>query len=114
MFLPAMPARNPAIGVIRGEQIFSESECDEIPRSGDRQGWQEGRIGSTGAGTVAATVRSVLEQRLPDDQASGFPLVRIITEISRLNSELWYFNLPGFRPADEARLMPYPGTAAHC
>jgi PKHD-type hydroxylase len=113
MFLPALPARNPGIGVIRGEQVFSDSECDEIRQSGDRQGWQEGKIGSSGAGTVAATVRSVLEQRLPVDPSSGFPLVRIITEICRLNSELWYFDLTGFVPDDESMLMTYRATGDH-
>jgi predicted 2-oxoglutarate/Fe(II)-dependent dioxygenase YbiX len=111
MFIPAMPARNPGIALIRGEQIFSDSECDAIRQSGDRQAWQEGKVGNAGAGAVTAKVRSVLEQRLPVDPASGFPLVRIITEISRLNSELWYFDLTGFVPDDEAMLLTYRGTA---
>jgi predicted 2-oxoglutarate/Fe(II)-dependent dioxygenase YbiX len=111
MFIPAMPARNPGIALIRGEQIFSDGECDEIRKSGDRQGWQEGKIGSAGAGAVTAKIRSVLEQRLPVDPASGFPLVRIMTEISRLNSELWYFDLTGIVPDDEAMLLTYRGAA---
>jgi len=112
MFIPALPARNPAIGLIRAEQIFSDSECNQIRQSGDRQAWQEGRVGSSGAGLVTAPIRSVLEQPLPIDPSSGFPLVRILTEICRLNSELWYFDLTGFVPDDEAMLLSYRGTIA--
>jgi len=54
----------------------------------------------------------VLAQPLPIDPASGFPLVRILTEICRLNSELWYFDLTGFVPDDEAMLRSYRGTIA--
>jgi hypothetical protein len=78
MFIPAFPLRNPAITVVRGEQIFSDGKCDEIRRSGDRQVWTEGKVGTSRSGAVAASVRSVLEQRLPIDSSSGFPLVRIL------------------------------------
>ena len=111
MFLPAFPARNPALGVIRGEQIFSDSECDQIRRSGDRQASQEAKIGTAGAGSAVAKVRSVLEQRLPVDPSSGFPLVRILSEICRLNSGLWYFDLTGFVPDDETMLLTYRGAS---
>jgi PKHD-type hydroxylase len=111
MFIPAFPLRNPAITVVRGEQIFSDGECDQIRRSGDRQGWKEGRIGASRPG-VAASVRSVLEQPLPIDPSSGFPLVRILSEISRLNSGLWYFDLTGIVPDDEAMLLSYRGASA--
>lgn len=111
MFLPAFPARNPAISVIRGEQIFSASECDEIKRSGDQRAWREGKIGAIGPGAVTANVRSVLEQPLPVDPSSGFPLVRILSEICRLNSSLWYFDLSGFVPDDEAMLLTYRGAS---
>jgi predicted 2-oxoglutarate/Fe(II)-dependent dioxygenase YbiX len=109
MFIPALPARNPAIGLIRAEQIFSDAECNEIRKSGDRQPWHEGKIGSSGAGSVAAPIRSVLEQPLPIDPANGFPLVRILSEICRLNSGLWYFDLTGFVPDDEAIFLTYRG-----
>jgi predicted 2-oxoglutarate/Fe(II)-dependent dioxygenase YbiX len=111
MFIPAMPARNPALGLIRGEQIFTEAECDAIRQSAERPAWKEAKIGTHGAGAVTAKVRSVLEQRLPVDQASGFPLLRIINEICRLNSELWYFDLTGFVPDDEAMLLTYRGSS---
>jgi PKHD-type hydroxylase len=108
MFIPALPARNPAISVVRGEQIFSDSECDRIRQSVDHKSYQDGRIGGTGSGAVKTEVRSVIEQPVPVD-ASGFPLVRILNEISRLNSGLWYFDLTGFVPDDPAMLMTYRG-----
>ncbi len=107
MFIPALPARNPALSIVRGEQIFSDAECDAIRQSGDRQAWREGKIGDAGEDRAEATVRSVLEQTLPVNPANGFPLIRIISEISRLNSELWYFDLTGFVPDDEAKLLSY-------
>jgi PKHD-type hydroxylase len=114
LFIPALPARNPAISIVRGEQIFTEAECDQIRQSGNQQGWREGRIGDVGAGAVKGKVRSVLEQALPVDPASGFPLVRIVTEASRLNSGLWYFDLTGIVPDDPPQLMTYrSGSGDH-
>jgi PKHD-type hydroxylase len=114
LFIPALPARNPAISIVRGEQIFTEAECHRIRQSADRQAWQEGPIGEEGPGMVQTRVRSVLQQALPIDPASGFPLVRIVTEVSRLNSGLWYFDLTGAVPDDPAQLMTYrSGTGDH-
>jgi predicted 2-oxoglutarate/Fe(II)-dependent dioxygenase YbiX len=113
MFLPAFPARNPALGIIRGDQIFSDSECDQIRRSADLQTSREAKIGASDGGRTAAKVRSVLEQRLPVDPSSGFPLVRILREICRLNSGLWYFDLTGFVPDDETMLLTYRGSGDH-
>lgn len=111
MFIPALPARNPAISVVRGEPIFSDGECDQIRKSIDRRASQEGRVGAAGSGSVMGAVRSVLEQPLPVDPSSGFPLVRILNEISRLNSGLWYFDLTGFVPDDPAILLTYRGAS---
>jgi predicted 2-oxoglutarate/Fe(II)-dependent dioxygenase YbiX len=109
MFIPAFPARNPAIALMRGEQVLSDSECDEIRRSVDWRASKEGKIGTSRPGAVTATVRSVLEQRLPVDPSNGFPLLRILAEICRLNSGLWYFDLVGFVPDDETMLLTYRG-----
>ena len=111
MFIPAYPARNPAINIIRGELTFSDGECDQIRRSADEQGWREGKIGTAGPGTVTTKVRSMIEQRLPVDPSSGFPLLRILSEICRLNSSLWYFDLTGFVPDDELRHLLSGATA---
>jgi PKHD-type hydroxylase len=112
MFIPAFPARNPALSLVRGEQIFSERECDEILQSADREGWREGKLATPGAGTVSTNVRSVLQQPLPVHPATGFPLVRILSEICRLNSGLWYFDLTGFVPDDEAIFLTYRGNSS--
>jgi PKHD-type hydroxylase len=109
MFLPALPARNNAVSRIHGDHIFSDKECDEIVRSAERQTPKEARIGSAGAGAVKAKVRSVLEQVLPVDPANGFPVVRILGEICRMNSGLWYFELTGFVPDDPPQLLTYRG-----
>jgi len=111
MFIPALPVRNPGLCDIRGEQIFSDAECDEIRRSGERQGWREGKVGTYGPGTVASAVRNVLEQTLPLDPTSGLPLSRIVAEISRMNSLLWYFDLTGIVPDDPAMLLSYRGAS---
>jgi PKHD-type hydroxylase len=113
MFLPALPVRNQNLGLVQGEQIFSEAECDAIVRSGEREAPQEARIGSAGAGAVQGKVRSVLEQTLPVDPSSGFPLVRILSEIARLNSKLWYFDLSGLVPDDPPQLLTYRGSNDH-
>jgi PKHD-type hydroxylase len=109
MFIPALPSRNPALSIVRGEQLFSAAQCDAIRQSADRQAWREGMIGDAGEDKAAARVRSVLEQPLPVDPASGFPLMHILSQICRLNSELWYFDLTGFVPDDQAKLMTYRG-----
>jgi predicted 2-oxoglutarate/Fe(II)-dependent dioxygenase YbiX len=113
MFIPAFPVRNAAINIIRGEPIFSDGECDQIRRSADEQGWREGKIGTAGPGTVTTKIRSMIEQRLPVDPSSGFPLLRILSDICRLNSSLWYFDLTGFVPDDQAMLMTYRASGDH-
>jgi predicted 2-oxoglutarate/Fe(II)-dependent dioxygenase YbiX len=113
MFIPAFPVRNAAINIIRGEPIFSHGECDQIRRSADEQGWREGKIGTAGPGAVTTKVRSMIEQRLPVDPSSGFPLLRILSDICRLNSSLWYFDLTGFVPDDQAMLMTYRASGDH-
>src|SRR5258708_7294809 len=112
MFIPAFPARNPAIALMRGEPVLSDVECDEIRRSVNWQASKEGKIGTAHPGTVTANVRSVLEQRLPIDPSNGYPLVRILAEICRLNSALWYFDLTGLVPDDETMLLTYRGRGA--
>jgi predicted 2-oxoglutarate/Fe(II)-dependent dioxygenase YbiX len=111
MFIPAFPARNPALSIIRGEQLFSESQCDEIAQSADRQAWREGKLSTPGGDTVSKNVRSVLEHRVPVHASSGFPLVPILQEICRLNSGLWYFDLTGFVSDDETMLLTYRGNS---
>jgi PKHD-type hydroxylase len=106
MFIPALPVRNPTFSVVRGQHIFSDSECDQIRQSVDRQAWQEGKIVGPDDSAVMTEARSVLEQPVPVDP-SGFPLVRVINEICRLNSGLWYFDLTGFVPDDPPMVMTY-------
>jgi PKHD-type hydroxylase len=105
--IPALPARNPGVGGIRYERCFSAAECDRIVGSAEREGWQEGGVGGYGSNSeVVREVRSVLEQRLPID-AKGFPVARIVSEICRINSELWHFDLSGIVADDMPCLMRY-------
>src|SRR5260221_663144 len=47
----------------------------------------------------------------PLDPATGLPLGRIVAEICRVNSLLWYFDLTGIVPDDPAMLLSYRGAS---
>jgi PKHD-type hydroxylase len=107
---PTLPCRNQGVSGINFREVLSPAECDQIVATAKPDSWQTGMVGGHGAGGrggVAREVRSVEEQRLPVQPATGFPLNRISYEISQANSDLWRFDLSGFVSDDPPALMRY-------
>tara|TARA_Y100001970_G_scaffold294256_1_gene449252 strand:- start:42508 stop:43113 length:606 start_codon:yes stop_codon:yes gene_type:complete len=110
--LPALPLRNPNVGMVYNFVHFSEEECDQIIKSAKEDQWQAGGVGGygdKGTGSVQNDARSCTEQRLPVGQA-GWPLSKIMFEICNINSQAWRFELGGFVNDDMPYLMRYQAT----
>jgi predicted 2-oxoglutarate/Fe(II)-dependent dioxygenase YbiX len=113
--LPALPVRNRNVAMIHQGQHFSREECEKIRATIDPNGWSEGLVGGRGAGGnpgVERKARSVLEQRLKFDQASSYPLSKILKLICDINSSAWYFDLSGFAYDDMPYVMRYNASRA--
>jgi len=111
--LPAMPVRNPNIGMVYNGVHFSPEECDRIVASIDQNAWQAGGVGGygqAGTGSVQSDARRCTEQRLPVDQQSGWPLSKIMFEVCGINSQGWRFELDGFVNDDMPYVMRYQAT----
>jgi PKHD-type hydroxylase len=102
-----LPNRNQGVNGIHFGEVFSAEECDQI-RASARSEWQDGQIFKKNVGaTGERSMRAVKEQRLPVSPANGFPLSKLAYEISRINSEIWRFDLSGFVSDDPPGLMRY-------
>lgn len=107
--MPAMPLRNPNVGMVYNGVHFSSEECDQIVASAKEEAWQPGGVGGYGEGrnAVVPKARSCTEQRLPFNPQSGFPLDRICHEVCNVNANGWRFDLTGFVSDDMPYLMRY-------
>lgn len=114
--VPTLPLRTQNITNVYTAKLFSDEECEKIIASANPDGWQDGGMGGYGGvGKVAIVpTRSVSEQYLPV-QGDGYPLNKILLEVSRLNSFGWAFDLTGFVSDDMPALMRYSGKRKdHC
>jgi PKHD-type hydroxylase len=110
--LPALPVRNRNVAMIYHGEHFSREECERIRAGADPNGWTEGLVGGQGrdsAPGVDRQARSVVEQRVRFDQATGWPLSKVLKLICEVNSSFWYFDLAGFAYDDMPYLMRYSG-----
>ena len=110
--IPALPVRNRHVSMIYHGEHFTPEECEKIRSSADPHGWTEGLVGGhgqDGAPAIERKARSVVEQRVKFDQASGYPLSKVMRVISEVNSTYWQFELSGFAYDDMPYLMRYTG-----
>jgi len=110
--IPALPVRNRHVSMVYHGEHFTREECEKIRSSADPNGWTEGLVGGhgqDGAPAVERKVRSVVEQRVKFDQASGYPLSKVLRVISEVNSSYWQFELSGLAYDDMPYLMRYTG-----
>lgn len=106
---PALPVRNPCVGIVFHRKVFSLEECRRIAATAVPERWEEGMVGGhQGAGVFSEVpnTRSCRQQRLPVAQ-TGFPIDRICAEICQANSSGWQFQLSGFVGDDMPWLMRY-------
>ena len=106
---PAMPVRNPCVGIVYHRQVFSAEDCARIAASAKPERWEEGLVGGhQGQGVFSAEpgARSCRQQLLPISQ-TGFPIDRICSDICQANSSGWQFQLSGFVGDDMPWLMRY-------
>jgi PKHD-type hydroxylase len=106
IFLPALPLRNRNVSMIYYGTHFTAEECAKIRLSVDPKAWSEGEVGGQGkdgAPAVQRKARSVLEQNLKFDQATGSPLSKFLKIVCEINATAWHFDLSGFVFDD----MPY-------
>ncbi len=99
--------------MIHHGEHFTQDECEKIKNAADPNAWSEGLVGGHGRDgnpAVEKSARSVLEQRLRYDQASGYPLSKILKVICDVNSNAWHFDLSGFAYDDMPYHMRYGGT----
>ncbi|MBJ26987.1 MAG: hypothetical protein CL567_04940 [Alphaproteobacteria bacterium] len=111
--LPALPIRNPNVGMVYNYVHFSEKDCDQIIKSINQDAWQAGGVGGysvAGTGSVNNDARKCTEQRLPIDQQSGWPLNKIMFECCNINAQAWRFDLGGFVNDDLPYVMRYQAT----
>ncbi len=110
--MPTIPLRNKHISMVYQHVHFKERECDEITASAKEKAWQAGAVGGYGdaAGSVVSKARSCMEQKLPVNAETGYPLSKLTYEISNVNAEAWRFDLSGFVSDDMPYLMKYSGT----
>lgn len=111
--LPALPSRNPNVGMVYNFVHVSEDECSRIVNSINQSSWQAGGVGGyspKGTGSVQSEARSCTEQRLPMDQKSGWPLSKIMYDCCGINSQSWRFDLSGFVRDDMPYVMRYQAT----
>jgi len=107
--MPSMPVRNQCVSVAFHRQIFSTEECDRILSSVDPNKWVEATVGGHGRDGGFArveAVRSNRQQHVPMD-TTGFPLNRILAEVSTANSDGWKFELAGVVYDDFPWIMRY-------
>ncbi|MBM3481745.1 MAG: 2OG-Fe(II) oxygenase [Alphaproteobacteria bacterium] len=110
--IPALPVRNRHVSMVYHGEHFTREECEKIRSSADPNGWTEGLVGGhgqDGAPAVERKARSVVEQRVKFDQASGYPLSKVLRVISEVNSSYWQFELSGLAYDDMPYLMRYTG-----
>lgn len=110
--IPALPVRNRHVSMVYHGEHFTREECEKIRSSADPNGWTEGLVGGhgqDGAPAVERKARSVVEQRVKFDQASGYPLSKVLRVISEVNSSYWQFELSGLAYDDMLYLMRYTG-----
>ena len=104
---PAMPVRNPCVGIAFQKTIFSPDECHHIIQSINEASWEEGLVGDTerpGQFHENAAKRSCRQQRLSIN-ANGFPINRIGGELCQANSDGWKFELSGLVADDMPWVM---------
>ena len=104
--MPTIPLRNKNAGMVYQHVHFRDGECDKITASAGEDAWQAGGVGGygTAAGSVVPKARRCMEQKLPVDAGSGYPLSKLTCEIGGVNVEAWRFGLAGFVSDD----MPCP------
>jgi len=113
--MPTPPLRNSGTVSVYANQVFSEEECDNIIASLDDENWEEAKVGGhkgLGVFDVEKEFRSNLLQNVPIE-AEGFPLNRIVQEISNANSQFWRFDLGGFADDDMPWVMDYCRIGDH-
>ena len=106
---PAMPVRNPCVGIVYHRKVFSAEDCARIVASATSDRWEEGQVGGhQGKGTFSLqpTTRSCRQQRLPIEP-TGYPIDRITADICQANSTGWQFQLSGFVGDDMPWIMRY-------
>lgn len=110
--IPAMPLRNQNVGMVYYGMHFTEQECDQIVASAKDEAWQVGAVGGHGdpTGSIVPKARSCMEQKLPVNAQSGWPLNKIAYEISGVNANAWRFELTGFVSDDMPYIMRYAET----
>lgn len=104
--MPTIPLRNKNAGMVYQRVHFRDGECDKVTASAGEDAWQAGGVGGygTAAGSVVPKARRCMEQKLPVDAGSGYPLSKLTCEIGGVNVEAWRFGLAGFVSDD----MPCP------
>ena len=106
--MPTIPLRNKNAGMVYQHMHFRDGECDKITASAGEDAWQAGGSYGAAAGSVVPKARCGLEQKLPVDAGSGYPLSKLTCEIGGVNVEAWRFGFAGFVSDD----MPRPPFAS--
>jgi len=91
--MPTIPPRNKNAGMVYQHVHFRDGECDKITASAGEDAWQAGGGYGAAAGSVVPKARCGLEQKLPVDAGSGYPLSKLTCEIACLARR------PPFAPA---------------
>ena len=116
MSIASLPIRNPHISAVGTKSIFEGSDIDRLLRSVSDKSWIAGEVGvgDQQAPTfgVNNSVRQMTQQQVRVAK-DGFPLSRIITEASGLNSIAWRFQLCGFVADDMPWIMRYQERGDH-
>ena len=114
--MPTIPLRNKNAGMVYQHVHFRNGEsATRSPLRPEKTLEQAGGVGGYGAaaGSVVPKARCSLEQKLPVDAGSGYPLSKLTHEIGGVNVEAWRFGLAGFVSDDMPRPPFAPAPARH-
>lgn len=110
-----LPIRNPHISAIATRVMFSDGDISRIKNLITDE-WAAGAVGEGAARSVGFAnkplIRQMTQQRL-HVEPDGFPINKIATEISGLNSVAWRFQLSGFVDDDMPWVMRYEALGDH-